>query len=203
MLGADERLTDALNDFDKIEVSHAAIKTDSPSPASSSSTGNLPENAQGGANGPTGGLPSGAPSSEAEMTQQFAAKMRDLLKDVSGDADLLKLLDEMVPDKSSADSAQPGAASSSSTSSPTPPMAEDELQKKINEALEALNQSADKAVRCFSPSFNLTMFLIYSDSLRAPRRECRTWKSYSKSLRTIQRCLVRELAIFCSRSGFI
>jgi hypothetical protein len=154
---------DALNDFDKLEVSHSAVNTDATDSKQSLSSQKIQGSASassGAANAPFSNLfdavPSSAPGekTEAEMTMQFASTMRDLLKDVSSDPEILKLLDEMVPDGnkaagSGASSSSTGAAASSSStgSAPSPPLGEDELQKKINEALEALNQHADNAVR--------------------------------------------------------
>eukprot|EP01122_Echinamoeba_exundans_P001783 TRINITY_DN11775_c0_g1_i1.p1 TRINITY_DN11775_c0_g1~~TRINITY_DN11775_c0_g1_i1.p1 ORF type:complete len:322 (+),score=72.01 TRINITY_DN11775_c0_g1_i1:24-968(+) len=162
----DDLLDDALNDFDKLEVSHSAVKTDAPDSQTSSSS----QKTQGSASAPSGAasapfsnlfdsVPSGAPGekTEAELTMQFASTMRDILKDVSSDPEILKLLDEMVPDGTKAPAGSTSSSSSSGTatgatpsssstgSAPTNPLGEDELQRKINEALEALNQHADNA----------------------------------------------------------
>lgn len=158
---------DALNDFDKLEVSHSAIKTDAPTQqpqatsSSSQTSPNGPSSAfLGGQNSSTG---SDVPSEE-QLTKEFASKMRELLKDVSDDPSLLALLDEMVPDgnkaSSSTSSSTDGAsAPSSSTNTGAKPMDEDELQKKINEALNALQENADKAVR-----ITISLFSILTDT---------------------------------------
>ena len=146
-------VTDALNDFDKLEVKHTAVNTD-PSKAPTSSSFEIPfgdvkpsqgaaENAKNASGSSSSAIGSAPNVSEEEAALKFAQHMRELFKDVEDDPALSALLDgitagEKASSSSSSSSTQGGASSS------TP---ETDLDQKIAETLEQLSQNVDKAVR--------------------------------------------------------